>query len=88
MTIIYMILCKSTNDCYIGKTRNFEYVKREYKARIRGGYNKNIYKFIREHDGLDNFKFINLEDCSEEEAVERKQFYSRKFMPSLNKRIP
>lgn len=81
-----MILCKSSNDSYIGKTVNFDYVKASNRSMYERGSNRNVYKFIREHGGLENFKYIKLEECPEEQALERKQFYLNKFMPSLNYR--
>ena len=81
-----MILSKSSDDSYIGRTINLDHVKFYHKSNYKRDSNRKLYKFISEHGGIDNFKFIKLEECPEGQATERKQFYVDKFMPSLNNR--
>jgi hypothetical protein len=87
-TIIYVIKCKDENveDEYVGHTTNFKERLKSHKKRCcnENGkyYNLNIYQFIRENGGFENWLMIQLEEfpcknnreaeCREEEIrVER-----------------
>ena len=65
-TIIYKIVCNDLNikDCYVGHTINFIKRKSGHKRTWINEKNKyhnlNIYKFIRENGGWDNWNMLVL----------------------------
>ena len=64
---VYSIVCKDTNiqELYIGSTEDFDVRLGKHKSDCNNKnskeYNKNVYQFIRENGGWDNWKFIWLE---------------------------
>ena len=65
--IYYKIICKDENikDCYVGKTKNFKKRFLKHKSDCYNEnhkcYNLNLYKFIRENGGINNWNFIEIE---------------------------
>lgn len=76
--IIYKILNRKTGSVYIGKTNNFERRKREHLSVHTNtnsqDYNKLLYKKMREY-GIENFEFIIIEECLEEEWKTREKYW-------------
>lgn len=76
--IIYKILNRKTGSVYIGKTNNFERRKREhlsvYTNTNSQDYNKLLYRKMREY-GIENFEFIIVEECLEEEWQTREKYW-------------
>jgi len=81
-TIIYKIVCKdlSVPDCYVGSTTQFRQRKSQHRMNCNNlnskKYNYPLYKFIREHNGWENFEMIEIEkfpctDGNESRACER-----------------
>ena len=81
-TLIYKIVCKDLEikDCYVGHTVNFTKRKSQHKSDCNNQnkkYNSNVYKFIRQNGGWDNWDMIQIKkypcnDKREAEAEERK----------------
>jgi len=82
-TLIYKIVCNDLEikDCYIGHTTNWVSRKSAHKYNCndpnKKEYNINVYKFIRENGGWDNWSMIEIKkypcnDKREAEAEERR----------------
>lgn len=91
---IYKIVCKDESiiDCYIGSTKNF--IKR--KIQHKNSYNTNnqnsncnIYKFIRNNGGFDNFNFEIIETLiceNKNEALIRERYWIENLKSNINSR--
>lgn len=95
--IIYKLCCKdpTITDCYIGSTTNFIKRKSQHKASCNvensKGYNYYVYRFIREHDGFDNWDMIQIEkyEAKDKKDLEtRERYWIETLKSSLNKVIP
>jgi len=83
-------------DIYVGSTCNFTVRKYQHKTACNNQnakeYNRNVYKFIRENGGWDNWsmilikKYPNVVDTYELHKKERK--WLQKLQGTLNKQIP
>ena len=96
-TIIYKIVCNdlSVTDCYVGNTTLFRQRKSQHKRTCINSnskkYNIPLYKFIREHDGWENFSMIEIEKypCNDgNEARSRERYYFDLLNANLNKVRP
>tara|TARA_B110001450_G_scaffold252697_1_gene274906 strand:- start:240 stop:773 length:534 start_codon:yes stop_codon:yes gene_type:complete len=64
--LIYKLCSKdpTIKDCYVGSTCNFTKRKWGHKSKCNNekdiAYNFNVYKFIRDHGGWDNWDMIEL----------------------------
>jgi predicted GIY-YIG superfamily endonuclease len=96
-TIIYKIVCKdiNINDLYIGHTTNFTKRKNQHKYccnnRNHKDFNLNVYQFIRNNDGWENFDMIEIEkfNCNDKlEACKRERYWVETLKASLNKQVP
>lgn len=96
-TVIYKIYCKNPDvkECYIGHTTNLRNRKSHHKTNcnnINGkGYNRKVYKIIRDNGGFDNWKFAVLEEAELEnklqaEKLERK--WIEEIKPICNYQLP
>jgi len=92
-TIIYKICCKDPNitDIYIGHTSNFIQRKHNHKTNccniVVKNYNLNVYKFIRENGGWQNWDMIQIElfNCNtSQEALIRERYWIEQLKPTLN----
>lgn len=67
-SLIYKIVCKDTNikNVYIGSTTNFKNRKSRHKSNCYNEnnkqYNINLYKFIRENGGFENWSMILIDN--------------------------
>lgn len=81
MVGIYKITNLITNDCYIGQSRNL-------KKRINNHHQKGIHsKLFEEHIseyGWENFQVEILEECREEDLLEREAYYIELLKPAYN----
>ncbi len=74
--LIYKIVCKDLNikDCYVGSTTDFRKRKTNHKADCNNAngknYNFNVYKFIRENGGWDNWTIVLIENYPCENKLE------------------
>jgi len=96
-TIIYKIVCNdlSVTEIYIGHTTKFRQRKCHHKSACISSnskdYNYPLYKFIREHNGWENFSMIEIEKyaCNDgNEARARERFYFDLLNANLNKVRP
>ena len=94
---IYKIACKDPNitDVYVGSTTNL--AKRRYRHKSNcnnlnsSKYNLNVYQFIRDHGGFDNFEIIKLENfpcASFEELAKQERQWLEELGATLNKLVP
>jgi hypothetical protein len=95
--LIYKIVCldPEITDCYVGSSTNFKQRKAQHKNRCNNpnnkAYNYNVYKFIREHGGWENFQMLQIEEypCnSSHELALQERFHLENLKASLNKYIP
>jgi hypothetical protein len=96
-TYFYRIVCKDLNikDCYVGHTTNFKNRKSQHKQSCINEnskeYNYNVYQFIRNNGGWENWDMIiieqiNCENFNEACKIERK--YLEEYKANLNKIVP
>jgi|LSQX01.1.fsa_nt_gb group I intron endonuclease len=82
---IYLITNKINNKRYVGKSININ--KRIGEHFREAGYERNInkplYKDIKKY-GRENFDVEVLEECNEEDLVDREQYYYEKLKPEYN----
>jgi len=96
-TVLYK-LCSNNpliEDEYVGKSGDFHIRKIAHKSVCNNvkseGYNYEVYKFIRENGGYDNWDFEILETANlenEKEASNLERYWIEKLKPSLNKNLP
>ena len=66
-TWLYKIVCKdeTIKDCYVGHTINFAKRKNNHKHHCNNPdskeYDKQAYRFIRQHGGFDNWTILIIE---------------------------
>lgn len=96
-SIIYKICCKDINvkEVYVGSTTNFDKRKCSHKNRCNNSndksYNLNVYKFIRDNGGWDNFDMVMIEEykCNDKlELHARERYYLEQLGATLNMCIP
>lgn len=92
-TIIYKICCKDQiiSDIYVGHTTNFTQRKNQHKTLCYNkndkNYNQNVYKFIKDNGGWDNWKMIQIKEyClkNKREAESTEQSWIEQLAPILN----
>ena len=77
-TIIYKLCCKNptVTDIYIGHTTNFTQRKNSHKTSCCNenskNYNQNVYQFIRQNGGWDNWSMVQIElkNCKDKREAE------------------
>ena len=75
-TIIYKLVCSDINitDCYVGHTTDFTRRKQKHKSDcndISGEkYNLNVYSFIRDNGGWDNWSMVIIENYTCNSSLE------------------
>jgi group I intron endonuclease len=89
---IYKIYCKDENikDCYVGSTKDLSNRKAVHKFDCK---NKdiNVYKFIKENGGFDNFEFEVVETLiceNKNDAYIRERYWIEELKANLNIAIP
>ena len=96
-TIMYKICCKdiSNEGLYIGHTTNFIQRKNQHKTTCcnpnLNNYNLNVYQFIRENGGWNNWSMIQIEEYScnnRREAEIRERYWIEHLKANLNCVIP
>lgn len=96
-TIMYKLCCNdiTITDIYIGHTTDFKSRKRQHKNSCNKEHNKcynyNVYNFIRNNGGWDNWSMIMIEEylCNSKlEATKRERELIEQLKPTLNSHIP
>jgi predicted HicB family RNase H-like nuclease len=96
-TIIYKIVCKDINitDTYVGHTTNFDKRKNNHKTACNNEnlryYNINVYQFIRENGGWNNWEMIEIElySCENKRQAEtRERYWLEQLGATLNSYVP
>jgi hypothetical protein len=80
-SIIYKLCCKDINvkDIYVGSTTNFTKRKQKHKSDCNNenskNYNFNVYKFIRNNGGWDNWDMVVVEryECNDKLELHKKE---------------
>jgi hypothetical protein len=95
--VIYRIICKdpTIKDIYVGSTCNFTQRKWGHKTRCNNekskAHNFNVYKFIRENGGWENFEMLEIikYPCETKRELESKEReYIELLGGTLNGHIP
>jgi len=89
VSCIYCIVHKLDNEMeniYIGSTNNLHLRKLCHKNKYinETKYNRKVYQYIRDNGGMENFKFIILEECEVEKLKRLEQSYMDVYKPTLN----
>jgi len=96
-SIIYKIVCKNPEitEIYVGSTTNFTKRKYNHKTLCNNindkSYNLNVYKYIRENGGWDNFNMIMIERYEAIDKLDlhkRERYFLEQLGATLNKVIP
>jgi len=96
-TIIYKLCCNDLNiiEVYVGQTTDFRKRKNRHKSCCNNetakGYNYNVYQFIRNNGGWDNWNMIEIEKYNAidgNDAKKRERFWIEELKASLNCKIP
>jgi len=96
-TIIYRIVCKdpTIKDCYIGETTDFKSRKSKHKSTCNNiqnkDYNCNVYQFIRNNGGWNNWDMIQIEHYNaidKLDAHKRERYWIETLKSTLNMIIP
>jgi len=95
--LIYKIVCKdlTITELYVGHTTDFKSRKRGHKTSCNNenskAYNLNVYTYIRENGGWDNWSMIEVEkySCNDlNEATARERYWVETFKANLNSNSP
>ena len=96
---IYKLCCKDINvkEIYVGSTCNELKVRKyQHKSHCNNDkskkYNINVYKFIRENGGFENWDIVIIEkykECNDKlELHQRERYYLELLGATLNSQIP
>lgn len=82
---IYKILNKKNNKCYIGSSSNLIKRKRQhFNSLIKNKhYNQYLQRSVNKY-GIENFEFIVICKCMEEDLITLEQYYINKLNPEYN----
>lgn len=90
---IYKLCCKDINikEEYVGSTTRFERRKAEHKYLCCHDSHINVYKFIREKGGFENWDMIQIEEVNvnnKRELETRERYWIEFLKAELNKVTP
>lgn len=91
---IYQIYCKDKNitEVYVGSTENFHSRCKSHNSKCYNencdNYNLKVYKFIREHGGMDNWIIEELIQCEEDTRYDAEIHYFKTLNSKLNTYYP
>lgn len=95
--ILYKLNCKDINisDIYVGQTSNFNQRYNAHRTSSTNSiskiYNLKVYKFIREHGGIENWEMNvieNYEAIDGLDARKRERHWIETLQATLNSNIP
>ena len=96
-SIIYKICCRNPDikEIYIGSTTNFYRRKQEHKSICNNSniknYNLNVYKFIRNNGGWDNWEMVEVERykaIDKQDLHKQERYWLEQLGATLNSQIP
>ena len=96
-TIIYKLCCKdiTITDIYVGHTTDMRRRKSQHKTTCNNEkakiYSYNVYKFIRENGGWDNWDMIEVERFEAidgNDARKKERYWIEELKATLNNRVP
>jgi len=96
-TIIYKLCCNdlSITNIYVGQTTDFRKRKNRHKSCCNNetakGYDYNVYAFIRDNGGWDNWDMIEIERYEAidgNDAKKRERYWIEELKASLNCKLP
>jgi len=96
-SIIYKLCCKNPEikEIYIGSTINFTRRKCNHKFSCNNinskNYNVNVYQYIRDNGGFDNFDMVCIEkfECNDKlELHKRERYWLEQLGATLNMCVP
>ena len=96
-TIIYRIVCKdlTIKECYVGSTTDFTRRKGNHKSSCNNNnykeYNYNVYQFIRNNGGWENWDMIEIEKYNTVDKLsqsKRERYWLEYYNATLNKQVP
>jgi hypothetical protein len=96
-TIIYKLCCRDINitEIYVGHTTDMRKRKNNHKSRCNNEkdkrHNLNVYQFIRDNGGWDNFDMIEIERYNAidgNDAKKRERYWIEELKATLNIVIP
>jgi predicted GIY-YIG superfamily endonuclease len=96
-TIIYKLCCKdiTITDIYVGHTTDMRRRKNRHKSdcynKNTNNYNNNVYKFIRDNGGWNNWDMIEIERfeaIDTNDAKKKERYYIETLKATLNMDIP
>ena len=94
---IYKLCCRdpTIKDVYIGSTKNLRVRKGQHKCNCNNqnckNYKYNVYRFMRDNGGFDNFDLIQLEQIeydTKNENHARERHYIEVLNATLKKCVP
>jgi hypothetical protein len=95
--IIYKLCCKDPEitDVYVGSTTQFDKRKCQHKTEChnekRRHYHLNIYQFIRNHGGWNNWEMVEIEKYQATDKLDllkRERHWLEQLEATLNKEVP
>jgi len=86
---VYRLQCldKEVKEFYIGSTKNYRKRRNQHKCEFNRDNKYNVYKFIRENGGWENWEMIelhNTDKITEIQRIELEQIYMNLLKPELN----
>ena len=96
-TIIYRIVCKNPEikECYVGSTTDFKSRKQQHKiccnCDTSKKHNLNVYLFIRNNGGFENFDILEIEKykaVDQPDQAKRERYWLEFYNATLNSKIP
>jgi len=90
---IYKLCCRNplVKELYVGSTKNLKTRESMHRSSCKNNFKSNLYNFIREHGGYDNWEMVVLEDyngSSRLDLLKRERHWLESFNSTLNIRIP
>ena len=95
--LIYKIVSNNPDikDCYVGSSTNFKQRKADHKKNCNSEkskkYNLNVYKFIRDNGGWENWSMVQIEPypCNTKRELEsRERHHFEQLNANLNSQNP
>ena len=96
--VVYKLCCDDPEitDMYVGSTCNFKVRKWNHKSNCnnenREGYNRYVYRFVREHGGWDAWSMILVKKyphvVDNQELLKKERKWITRLKATLNQKVP